>query len=89
MGCGGIGDCAGCENAMVCCGIGDCAALEDAMAALGIGIACGLPGMAGGTGGVMTCCSGTHRYPHLGQNLDLCGSASRQCGHNIEPQFLH
>jgi hypothetical protein len=33
-------------------------------------------------------CSTTQRKPHLGQNLDLCGRTSRQCGHSVEPQFL-
>jgi hypothetical protein len=33
-------------------------------------------------------CSTTQRKPHLGQNLDLCGRSSRQCGHSVEPQFL-
>jgi hypothetical protein len=58
--------------------------------ALGTGIACRLADIAGGTDDVAAlCCSTMQRKPHLGQNLDLCGRGSRQCGHSIAPQFLH
>jgi hypothetical protein len=89
VGCCCAGCCAARGNAIDCRGIGEGAARGDGIPGLGIGIPCGLTDAVGEGGGVIICCSGTHRYPHFGQNLDLCGSASRHCGQTKEPQFLH
>jgi len=84
--CGGALDTLGMGMACELPCVADCGG---ALETLGMDIACCLAGAAGETGWVVEPgCSAMQRKPHFGQNLDLLGRGSRQCGHSTAPQFL-
>jgi hypothetical protein len=69
---------------MAACGVG----CGGRVLTLGAVVACGLADVVGGDWVAELCCSTMQRKPHFGQNLDLLGRGSRQCGHSMVPQFL-